>query len=233
MKQIPYILVLLVFVGCSTSKKQTGSKSQPTKFVFKKSTVSSQGGISKLESKLDSLINSKSSLNGNDSLLKEDLKKVLSPKMLLDIPEKEINIEILNDSIWRYTTQEGKMFGDYLMIQKNSGVLNYYDKSKSVNYKKYDLFATNNEYEVIENRKDRKEIKEFDCYKLTLIKKEPESDLGNTIYEMYVTNQIDLPIHAVINLGKLVQNSFPMEIRVSEENLPGMETRYELIEIKN
>jgi hypothetical protein len=49
---------------------------------------------------------------------------------------------------------------------------------------------------------------------------------------MYVTDQIELPIHSVINISKFVPNSFPMEILVSEENLSGLANLYELIEIK-
>jgi hypothetical protein len=194
--------------------------------------VSSQSGISELESKTDSLIKANYSPNGKDSLMNKRLKEMKMTDVLTRTPETEIHIEIQNDSIWRFTKQKGKMIGDYFMIQKNSGILNYYDKSKSVNYRKYDLFAKNHKYEIIENRKDRKEIKGFECYKLTLIKKDTESDLGNTIYEMYVTDRIELPIHSVINLTKLVPNTFPMEIKVSEEKLSGMAELYELIGIE-
>jgi len=232
MKHITYILILLISVSCTTSKKLTERNSQPTKFVFKKSMVSSQSGISELESKTDSLINAKYSPNGKDSLMNKRLKEMKMTDFLTRTPDSEIYIEIQNDSIWRFRKQNGKMIGDYFMIQKNSGILNYYDKSKSVNYRKYDLFAKNHRYEIIENRKDRKEINGFDCYKLTLIKQDTESDLGNTIYEMYVTDKIALPVHAVISLTKLVPNTFPMEIRISEEKLSGIAELYELIGIE-
>ncbi len=147
-------------------------------------------------------------------------------------PETELFIEVKNDSIWRHTKQDGKIIGDYFMIEKNLGILNYYDKSKSVNYRKYDLFAKNDEYEIIEDRKDRKDISGFDCYKLIMVKQDTKSDLGNTIYEMYVTDEIDLPLHSVINLTKRVPNTFPMEISITEEKLPGQAERYELIRIE-
>mgnify|MGYP006909075371 FL=1 len=232
MKHINYILILLILISCSTSKKLTEPSSQPTKFVFKKSMVSSKSGITKLKSKTDSLINTTYNPKGKDSLMNKELKEIQMTEFLTQTPETEIYIEVKNDSIWRYTKQNGKMIGDYFMIKKNSGVLNYYDKSKTVNYRKYDLFAKNHKYEIIENRKNKKEINGFDCYKLTLIKKDEESDTGNTIYEMYVTDKIELPIHSVINLNKLVQNTFPMEIRISEEKLSGLAEQYELIKIE-
>ena len=58
-----------------------------------------------------------------------------------------------------------------------------------MNYRKYDLFGGNNEYKISEDRNDRKEIKGFDYFKLRLVNIDEESDLGNTIYKMYVTDQ--------------------------------------------
>lgn len=232
MKQIPYILIFLILVGCSSTKNISEKNPKPTRFVFKKSMVSSQNGISDLKSKTDSIIDATYDPKGIDSLMNKKLKDMQMTEFLTQTPETEIHLEVQNDSIWRHTKQDGKMIGDYIMIQKNSGILNYYDKSKSLNYRKYDLFAENYEYEIIENRKDRKDIKGYDCYQLTLIEKDSISDLGNTIYEMYVTDRIELPIHSVINLTKLIPNTFPMEIKISGENLSGLADKYELIEIK-
>jgi hypothetical protein len=209
-----------------------GQSKQPKKFVFKKSMISSKSGIADLESKTGSLIDATYKPNEKDSLINRKLKEVQMTEFLTQTPETEIYVEIQNDSIWRHTKQKDKIIGDYFMIQKNNGILNYYDKSKSVNYKNYDLFAQKNKYEIIENRKDKKQIKGFDCYKLTLIKKDTESDLGNTIFEMYVTDQIELPIHSVINLNKLVPNTFPMEIKISKEKLSGIIELYELIRVE-
>jgi len=232
MKHINYILIILFLVGCSSTKELTKNNSKPTKFVFKKSIVSSQNGISDLKSKTDSLIDATYNPSRKDSVMNKKLREMKMINFLTQTPETEIYVDIQNDSIWRYTKQKGIMIGDYFMIQKNSGILNYYDKTKTVNWRKYDLFTENDEYEITENRKDRKKIKGFDCFKLTFVKKDTESDLGNTIYEMYVTDKIDLPVHSVVNLTKLVPNTFPMEIRISEENLSGLVELYELIEIE-
>jgi len=231
-KHINYILIILFLVGCSSTKELTKNNSKPTKFVFKKSIVSSQNGISDLKSKTDSLIDATYNPSRKDSVMNKKLREMKMINFLTQTPETEIYVDIQNDSIWRYTKQKGIMIGDYFMIQKNSGILNYYDKTKTVNWRKYDLFTENDEYEITENRKDRKKIKGFDCFKLTFVKKDTESDLGNTIYEMYVTDKIDLPVHSVVNLTKLVPNTFPMEIRISEENLSGLVELYELIEIE-
>lgn len=232
MKGFNHILIFLLLISCSTTKKLSKNGSIPTKFVFKKSMVSSQRGISNLKLKQDSLIDVMYSPNRKDSLKNKKLEDMQITDFLSQTPETIVHIEIQNDTIWRYTKQNDKMIGDYLMIQKNSGILNYYDKSKSLNYKKYNLFARNDEYEIYEDKKDRKEIKGFDCFKLKLVKIHKESDLGNTIYEMYVTEQFELPVHSVINLTKFVPNIFPMEIKVSEEKLSVMSELYELIKIE-
>ncbi|GHA39580.1 hypothetical protein GCM10007103_21180 [Salinimicrobium marinum] len=206
--------------------------SEPTNFVFKKSMVASQNGISNLERKHDSLIDAMVNPNGKDSLMNKQLKELQMTDFLTQSPDTEIYVEVQNDSVWRYKKLKGEMIGDYLMILKNTGILNYYDRSKSINYDKYDLFAGNNVYEISEDRNDRKEIKGYDYFKLRLVKIDEESDLRNLIYEMYVTDQIDLPIHSVINLGKFLPKTFPMEIKISEEELPGMAEVYEIIEIE-
>lgn len=219
MKHINSILLLLILTSCSTSKKLTEANSQPTKFVFKKSMFFSINRAIEFKPKADSLMN-------------RETKKLQISEFLTQTPETEIHIKIENDSIWRHIEQYGKMIGDYLMVEKSNGILNYYDKSKTVNYKKYDLFAKNHKHEIIENRKDRKKIKGYDCYKLTLIKQDIKNDLVNTIYEMYVTNLIELPIHSVVNITKLVPNTFPMEIIISEKNLSGISEKYELLRTK-
>jgi len=232
MKNIYYILIFLFLVGCTSTRKLVKDISKPSKFVFKKSLVSTKNGIYDLKSKLDSLIDTANQLNGKNSLRNKKLKEMNMIEFLTQTPEIEIHIEVQSDSIWRFRKQKGKMIGDYFMILKNNGILNYYDKSKTVNYRNYDLFKQNHEYEISENKNDRKEIKGFDCYKLTFVEIDKESDLGNTIYEMYVTDQIELPVHSIINFSKLVPNTFPMEIRVTEEKFSGMAELYELIKIK-
>ena len=232
MKHLSYILVFLFLFGFSSTEILGQSSPDPRKFVFKKSMVFSESGISDLKSKQDSLIKAMVNPNGKDSLMNKQLKELQMTNFITQRSETEIHVEVQNDSVWRHTKQKGEIIGDYVMIPKTSGILHYYDRSKSVNYRKHDLFGDNDQYEVSENRNDRKEIKGYDCFKLRLVKIDEERDFGNTIYEMYVTQEINLPIHSVINLSKFIPETFPMEIRVSEEELPGMADLYELIEIE-
>lgn len=232
MKRLLNLFSILLLISCSATKKLAEPLSQPTRFVFKKSIVASAEVSSNLIFKRDSLIDVNYQPNGKDSLISIKLKEHPMGELLTQSLPIEIIVEVQNDSIWRHSEQNGNIIGDFILLQKNQGILNYYDKSKSVNYMEFDLFEFNDSYEVIEDRSSKKIINGFNCYKLTLIRKNSQTDLGNTKYDMYVTNEIDLPIHSVINLTKLVQNTFPLEISVSEEKLPGLVEHYILSEVK-
>ena len=232
MKKRYFIIIFLVLTGCFSSQKTTIKGFIPKGFVFNKSIVSSEAGILTLKSKQDSMIDRTYGLNGKDSLINMRLKKIIMTDFLTKTSEIKIHIDIKNDSIWRFRKQKGKMIGDFFLIHKKNGVLSYFDKTKTIKYKKHDLFNHNDTYQIIENRSDKKNIQGFDCYKLKIIKIDKESDLGNTIYDMYVTNEIKLPVHSVICVTKLIPNTFPLEIRGKEEKLPGIIEFYHLIKIK-
>lgn len=232
MKPIRYIVIFSFLVSCASVKETSKTSLIPTKFVFQNSMITSKKGVLSLKTKTDSLINNTYNPKGKNSLMNRKLKEMKIQDFLIKTPSSEIHINVKNDSIWRHTNQNNKMIGDYFMIKKESGILHYYDKSKSINYRKYNLFSKEEMYTIIENRKDIKKIKGYDCYKLKLIEKSKSKELGNNIYEMYVTNKIKLPIHSVINLTLLIQDTFPMEILIYNAKFPNIAEKYELIEIK-
>jgi hypothetical protein len=232
MKNIKFIIIFLVLTGCFSVKKTANKSFIPKAFVFNKSIVSSEDGVSKLKSKQDSVIDRVYPLNGKDSIVNMSLKKIKMTDFLTITPTTEILINIKNDSIWRYRKQNGKMIGDFFLIDKNKGILSYFDKSKTINYKNHNLFSHDDKYQILEDKTDKKNIQGFECYKLEVIKIDKKSDLGNTNYEMYVTNEIELPVHSVINLTKFIPNTFPLEIKVREEKLPGIIEFYQLIKVE-
>lgn len=148
----------------------------------------------------------------------------------------KIHIEFKNDTIWRYTTQNDTIIGDIFSLSKNNGILNFHPKKeKNKVYSSFDLFSKSEKYIVEKDIKNKKNILNYDCYyvKLTKIENDTgEFSSGNTIYEMYVTEKINLPVHAVINLTKNFNDFFPLEIKISEENIKGIYELYRLLEIK-
>jgi hypothetical protein len=212
-----------------------------SKITFKKQLIVTESGLDNFIEKVDSLVpkvqeESMIPKVHYDSILNSPkFKKTMSDfhrKSLMESHPSEIVIEIKNDSIWRHERQNGNMIGDYYLIKKEDAVLYYYDKSRSINYKRYDLLEIEDSYQIIKNESDRKVIKGFDCFKMTLVKKANTLGLGNSIYDMYVTSEIDLPAHSVLNLNKPIPGFFPLEIKVRSEKLSGFVEDYELIEIK-
>jgi hypothetical protein len=207
----------------------------PSNFIFKKYMIVTEKGISNFISNLDSMARKIGKPEVTDSAL--DAIKESVPgffDLVAENNESTLHLEIRNDSMWRYEKQKGSMIGDYYMMQKNSGVLHYYNKARSLNYNKVDLFAKKTEFEITENRNDRKIIKGYSCFKMTLVEKsitEEAEDFGNTIYEMYVTDQIKLPVHSVVYLSRLIPDLFPMEVKIMGERFAGITEVYELIEV--
>ncbi|WGH75601.1 hypothetical protein P8625_00115 [Tenacibaculum tangerinum] len=220
------ILLLNGYVAVAQTNKKLNSYNH---FIFKKSMQISQEGLSNFQQKQDSLIDSEYPLGEKDSLINKKLKSLNLINIFKKTSDIEIHVEYTNDSIWRYKKQNGEMIGDYLMILKEKGILHYYDKTKQHLYNKYNLFNKKYEYVVIKDLENRKIIQGFDCFFLKLIRKDPESDLGNTIYEMYVTNEIELPLHSVLNINEYLENTFPVEVKIFEGKLSGIAETIKLV----
>lgn len=131
-----------------------------------------------------------------------------------------INIEIANDTIWRYTKQAEKQIGDYYRIEKSNGKLySHAQIDKNLFYREDDLFNSEDQYQIKEQPDEKKMILGFLCYKVIIERSVYDKDAGvteKTSYEMYVTKNIDLPIHALLNTTKLFDNFFPLEIYATE-----------------
>ncbi|MEE9432154.1 MAG: hypothetical protein V3V16_13980 [Melioribacteraceae bacterium] len=242
MKLTYLILALILCTGCSSNKKVVKTDgSKFSRIIFKKQLVVTERGIDNFNKKVASLLpkvqmDSLVPKAEYDSITHSPkFKKMMSDfhrKSLMESPPSETVIEIINDSIWRHERQNGKIIGDYYLIKKEDAFLYYYNKSRSINYKKYDLLEAKDNYKIIRNESDRKFIKGFNCFRMTLIKEIKTLGLGNTIYDMYVTKEIDLPAHSVLNLSKLIPGYFPLEIKIRSEKLPGLVEDYVLTKIE-
>lgn len=228
-------LSLLFITGCAVAKNASKMSPPPVKFVFENYTVSEKqdvNSMSKQIASIDSIYDPK----GIDSLMNRSLKEVAFSNLWSETPPTKIYIEVKDDSIWRHTTQNGFMIGDYLMmLRHNTGIIHYYDKSKKLNYLTVDLFQNKEESEITITLKkdDRKIIKGYDCFKLVLVQSRTDDDFpGNTIYEMYVTDKIQLPAYAVDFIYQDVPGLFPLEVIIKESFLPDLKEVYRLIEIE-
>ena len=170
-------------------------------------------------------------------ILKDEiLDKVRFVDTLRNTPRMEIHVEFSGDSIWRYKTIDKITRFEVSRLDLLNGI--YYlqnNKEQSTN-KKIDLFEGDSIYIVQEFPENKAIINGYNCHKILLsgctmsIEKFPFS-IGNFNYEMYVTDEIDIPLHAIIPINKRFDNYFPMKARIWGE-CDGFVKVYELKEIK-
>jgi hypothetical protein len=141
-----------------------------------------------------------------------------------------INIEVTNDTIWRYTKEGEKQIGDYLRIGESDGKLYYHAQfDKKMMYREYELFNDIDRYEIKEIPEDKKMILGFLCHKVILEKTNYDQELGmndTTRYNMYVTKVIPLPVHALLNITTKIDGYFPLEVTISESAFAEVKESY-------
>jgi hypothetical protein len=234
MKTIFHFLITVLLINTATTgnviKKHN---SEPTQFIFNKYRALTKSGITELAKMKKSAIDSELNPPGKGTNINETLKSFPLTNIPIDSNLVKIHIEVNNDSIWRYTKENGNLKGDYILINKEDGIIKYYDTTKTVNKRERNLFKNNDTFQIIRNEQERKTIQGYDCFKITIIKIKEKSEFGNSILEMYVTDKIELPMHSTINLTKFIPDLFPLEIRIrAEKKITQMELVYEIVEIK-
>lgn len=193
-------LFLLYLTGCAASNKNSYTKTgKLTKIIFENYTEIHP-------------VNSKSNLEFR-----------MADFIVNGIPATELIIEINKDTVWKYTKENGKIIGDYQRIDKENGIIYWHAKrDKSILYKNFNLFALKNDYIIQEFPDSIKSILGYNCFKVRMerIEKDTsEHSSGNTIYEMYVTKKIKLPVHVLINIGYNIPKYFPLEVKMWEAKL--------------
>jgi len=80
-------------------------------------------------------------------------------EVLKATPETEIHLELDGNMVWKYTTEYGKMIGDFQRIDIENGILFYHAKiDKSKMYRQVELSESLDNYSMEEFLEDRKEI---------------------------------------------------------------------------
>ncbi|REH56164.1 hypothetical protein C7448_101197 [Tenacibaculum gallaicum] len=130
----------------------------------------------------------------------------INPKEYIEFEIRDKNAPILHKN----------NFTNIVKITRDSLIMSFFSID---NFKVYD-FTVEKGYNDFSNFKltkkdlnDRKVIAEFDCYKVIM-----ESDLK--ILEMYVSEQIDLNYHPIINDLKILKLYYPLYIKVMSKKLP-------------
>jgi len=148
------------------------------------------------------------------------------------------------DSLFMHQFNGHNIVDDFRVInfnEKKCYSRSKYDSTTIVG-KPYEFSGFNNvqDYDITVDKKDKKNIHGYRCIKLVAKTKESIDneivdlvDLsGETIYEMYVTTKIDLPTFLFDGRYEKIENYFPLEVIVTQTGIPGMQIKFETVEIE-
>jgi len=243
MSKTIFLLFPLIFAFCKVSKNvQSSSKLTKGTILFTNYFEITENGEKNLQQFLDSLVSTALTLSHDNPDL--DSAHIKSYGLGYPIVEQfkykptlTVHIEFDEDTIWRYETLDEAIRGNIFSIDAENGILNYHPKGdRHTTVRKVNLFEIAGEYEVIIDYQDKKNILGIECYKVTLKKKEEIDDeipidSWDTLYEMYVTEAIDLPVLALLNVTKPFNDFFPLEVKIKESGMPGVYEIFRAIEL--
>ena len=235
------IQILLIFSGIHFSFAQYTLQTDyellksSDSIIFHRQTIINKVGVAELKNALQ---------NTTDSISKQELSFFFD--RMLSVYENAISInpidtlliEVSKDSIMRHIIDNGRQIGDFELLTFNDSIRRKVGKNRKFIYGGRNIFKNSDKYIVQEFPNDKKVIEGFNCYKVIITNTEkPEKhevlnfDMGRTIYDCYITKEINLPFHTVYDLGKYLPNMFPVEIIVKQEKFSFLEKKYNLMSI--
>lgn len=217
-------LLLVIFIIClSLIAKSQNNHIDVSEFVVSHYMLTYKDDLKCVQSKIDSLGNR----TIRDSIVKHSLQATLITN-LNNSEKQEVLVRVKGDTIFRNQKVNGQLINKLDVLNKHNGALIIYNNEKTVKLAEHNLFKKDDVYKVIENKGSQKTIQGYPCYEMIVIKNDEISDLGNIIYKMYVTDKIKLPVHTIVNIGKLISNRFPLEVIITEEQLPHIKEIYQI-----
>lgn len=144
----------------------------------------------------------------------------------LDV-SKKIILDINQDTIVRYKKINDEISGGFVLIIPKTGEIFHRSSDSSFLRPPDTKLETNyqRELKLTEDKSDTKTILGYNCYKIMVIEKtEKENsplpmDLGDIIYEMYVSESISIPALSILYFPLNSLNVFPLEIVKWNRNL--------------
>lgn len=143
----------------------------------------------------------------------------------------ELTVTSKADTIRRYLMPK-YVPTSYERIEENGKIYSYASRDSNFVYSTQDLFKNPGDYTVLVNLADEKIILGIKCYKVQIIEKEIIDmdlpfELGDKVYDMYVTNTISLPLHSIIPVKKKFTEFFPLQIKEWYTKSPELFVFYE------
>lgn len=223
-----FFVKLLILLGVQGFSQRKGFR--PKKIVFDKTTIYDSSGSKTMDSLTTSMESDFQFLADSDSawkVLKYELKEISDfIKMESEISEQRV-VETIRDTLWAYTIKGGNIRG-MERIDKVGQMHSYTNDKRREGTGPVEV-SLNRDDRLKIFKKDREKILGIRCYKIVL-ELIQEGELGNTIYEMYVTKKIKLPLHALVWVDKDYA-FFPLEVKRYMKKYPGIIEKWQAMSI--
>ncbi len=153
-----------------------------------------------------------------------------------DAKDVKIYYKHQDSLIISYKTVEDKMIGDYTVINRNGGTYSKLARKDSTTfYLKNKPYPFKKEHGIVikEYRNIKKEIHGFSCFKVVVKVLENTSKVKEyIIYNLFVTEKLSSLYHPVFKVKSVLEKYYPLEIRETESEIKGIETKYKVVYIK-
>ncbi len=167
------------------------------------------------------------------SLSEEETKAIRILDKLKDVKPSEIHLEFKEDTVWRYKTDDGLVKTELARVDLEEGVYHIFSDADTI---QINFFEGDSTYTVHQISKKEETILGYNCNQILIngcaesIEKYPYS-IGNSIFELWVTNEIDLPMHSIVPINKKYQKKIPLKARIWDSECDGIIRIYEAKEI--
>lgn len=175
----------------------------------------------------------------NDSVSKNlpSIIQEIAKEIPMKPADQEITIESRGDSILRYKKPQLNSNLRYERIEENGKIYGYYMARDSNFFQySYNLFEHKKDFNISVHKSEKKVILGRKCYKVIITEKEIigrdiSLQFGDIVYEMYVPDDISLPIHALIDIRVQFPGFFPLELKQWFTKTPEFFTLYTVKQI--
>lgn len=147
----------------------------------------------------------------------------------------EIIIEAQEDN-WIRKRYYNDSYSHFLKIRANSDSIQVLSNSDSTAIVTYKMDRECSNFNIRKDTSMRKLIGGYNCYYVKVVEYTIDEDLsdkiGGQVYEMWVTDDIDIPVYTVLKNDCRFDGFFPLETKAYNAELPKNITHYTLKSIE-
>lgn len=226
-----YLIILIILTAsCSITRRSAKRIATGNKLTFQVENVNLSDTLS--HTALSDIFE----LNKNDTLKKIFLESLQRKWLKEKIYPNEIHIELEQNGWRKQRFVDNKSTDIYQHFFTNDTIKVYSAKEPYHLINSIVRVYSDCEFEIITNPKKRKSIAGYDCY-FVKIEESYGSEkamkiLGTTVYEMYVTTKINLPMNSLLNNECEINGFFPLEAKKYVANDTTIYSTFKLINVE-